>query len=111
MDNNNLFKYKMENIPEIDTISGNKRSNTKYNVALLSWGIALRLAKLLELYKKMEKPPVSSIDFELGDKNIMNEAGTEKELLLAIRQNSTKSTSLLHIYMNYRNTFSKQQHT
>ena len=59
----------------------------------------------------MEKLPVSNIDIKLGNKNIMNEAEIEKELLLAIRQNPTKSTSLLYIYMNYRNTFSKQQHT
>jgi len=59
----------------------------------------------------MEKLPVSNIDIKLGNKNIMNEVGTEKELLLAIRQNSTKSTSLLYIYINYKNAFSKQQHT
>ena len=84
INDNDSFSYKLENVSETDIVPGNKELDTKYNVILLLQRIALRPAKLLELHKEIAKIPVSSTDVELEDKNTINEARIEKDLLLAI---------------------------
>jgi len=84
INDNDSFSYKLEDVSETDIAPGNKELDTKYNVVLLLQRIALRLAKLLELHKEIAKIPVFSADVELEDKNTINEARIEKDLLLAI---------------------------
>jgi len=84
INDNNSFSYKLDDVSETDIVPGNKELDTKYNIVLLLQRIALRPAKLLELHKKIAKIPVFNTDVELEDKNTINEAKIEKDLLLAI---------------------------